>query len=202
LGGTFDPVHLGHLILAEESRLALSLNRVVFIPAGTPWRKADREITPAADRVAMVSLAILDNPAFELSPIEVERGGATYTADTLESLASTYGEEVDLWFILGSDALFDLPHWRDPQRIIALTRLAVAARAAGRDEAGVQELEARVPGIREKTDVIPMPRVQISSSQLRSRLHAGLSCRYWLPAVVEDYAIERRLYRRVVGQCQ
>ncbi|HTE83458.1 MAG TPA: nicotinate-nucleotide adenylyltransferase [Dehalococcoidia bacterium] len=195
LGGTFDPIHAGHLILAEETRQYLSLDKAVLVPAGHPWRKADREITPAGDRIAMVSLAIAANPAFALSRLEVEREGATYTADTLHELRMQLGGNADLWFILGSDALLDLQYWRDPKRIVAQVRLAVAARGpvSDLDLGGLEDL---VPGVREKIDLVPMPPVGISSSELRRRLRHGFTTRYWLPAEVERYALDHNLYGR------
>jgi nicotinate-nucleotide adenylyltransferase len=193
LGGTFDPIHIGHLLLAEETRLALRLDQVVFIPAGQPWRKAGRRITPAADRLAMVELAIAGNPAFAVSRIEVERQGPTYTVETLEGLRQQCGPETRLWFILGSDALEDLPNWREPQRILSLARLAVAGREAD-DRSAIEALEQRLPGLRTRVDGVPMPRVEISSSELRRRLHSGVTARYWLPESVEKYIQRHRLY--------
>ncbi len=199
LGGTFDPIHIGHLLLAEETRLALGLDRVVFIPAGQPWRKAGRPITAAADRVAMVELAIAGNPAFSLSRVEIERRGPSYTAETLGRLRAEWGVGPRLWFILGSDALQDLPNWREPERILAQTRLAVAARD-GFDRADLARLDLRVPHLSASVDVVPMPRVAISASELRRRLREGTSVRYWLPEPVEAYAQDRGLYRHTGAQ--
>ncbi|HET9319038.1 MAG TPA: nicotinate-nucleotide adenylyltransferase [Bryobacteraceae bacterium] len=199
IGGTFDPIHAGHLILAEETRLALSLSRVIFVPAGHPWRKANRDITPAADRMAMVSLAVASNSTFDVSSIEVVREGPTYTADTLQEVRAQLHADTDLWFILGSDALLDLEHWHDPGRIVALARLAVAVRdsaTAGSGALRLGGLEDLVSGVRDRIDVVAMPRVGISSSEIRRRLRQGISCRYWLPAKVERYAVERNLYGR------
>lgn len=193
LGGTFDPIHLGHLILAEESRLALGLDRVLFMPAAQPWRKAGRRIAPSGDRLAMVKLAIAGNPHFVPSELELQREGPTYTADTLERVRVQIGPEPLLWFILGSDALLDLPHWEDPERILACARLAVTDRAALTPES-MERLEDRLPGISRGIDFVPMPRVAISSTELRRRLRQGISTRYWLPEAVERYAIERGLY--------
>jgi nicotinate-nucleotide adenylyltransferase len=142
----------------------------------------------------MVRLAIADNPQFEVSTAEIERSGPTYTADTLEHLHERV-PEADLWFILGSDALLDLPNWKDPHRILAQARLAVACRAPLAPER-LAEVERLVPGVRSHTDFVPMPQVSVSSSELRQRLRAGVSTRYWLPAPVERYAVERGLYVR------
>jgi nicotinate-nucleotide adenylyltransferase len=191
LGGTFDPVHVGHLILGEEARIALQLDRVLFIPAAQPWRKAAREIAAPSHRLEMVRLAVRGTPGFKVSSIEIDRGGPTYTADTLESLHRLLPEAA-FWFILGSDALSDLPNWREPARISAQSRLAVASRGEGDDV--LAELERSVPGLTANIDQIPMPSVSISSSELRDRLHDGVSTRYWLPETVRRYILDHRLY--------
>jgi nicotinate-nucleotide adenylyltransferase len=193
LGGTFDPIHIGHLILAEEARLTLSLDRVIFMPAGRPWRKPQSDVSPAQHRLAMLTLAIMGNPAFEVSRIEVDREGATYTADTLQELHAHFDSETDAWFILGSDALLDLQHWRDPARILAQVRLAVATRGALTEEE-LAPLVGLLPNLKQRTDAVPMPPVGISSSELRRRLRDGVSTRYWLPNDVRRYAAEHGLY--------
>lgn len=193
LGGTFDPVHLGHLRLAEEAREQLGLDRVLFLPAPRPWRKARRTITPVAQRLAMVRLAVAGNPHFAVSTLELERAGPTYTADTLEALHAELGAGVTLHFILGADALRDLPNWSRPERIVALTRLAVAERRRGalRDLA---TLEARVPGLTIALERVAMPLLAISSTDLRRRAAAGRSLRYLAPDAVAAYIAEHRLY--------
>jgi nicotinate-nucleotide adenylyltransferase len=198
-GGTFDPIHTGHLALAEEARTALQLDRVIFVPVGHPWRKTGREITAASGRMAMVSSAIAANPFFEVSSIEVDRGGPTYTVETLQVFHERFGASTHLWFIVGSDALLDLQNWREPEQIVALARLAVADRSDGRlSQSGgeLNTLEVAIPGVRERIDLIAMPRLDISSSELRRRLREGISCRYLMPEEVEQYAISRRLYER------
>lgn len=193
LGGTFDPIHVGHLILAEEARIALALDRVLFVPAALPWRKADRAITPGHERLVMVKLAIAGNPHFVASTIELEREGPTYTADTLEQLRSELGPGVELWFIVGADALSDLPYWKEPERILKLARLAVAGRA-GYARGQAEQIERLLPGIAARIDPVPMPVIEISSSRLRHRLALGTSAHYWLPRTVEDYIVAHRLY--------
>ncbi|MGH7622738.1 MAG: nicotinate-nucleotide adenylyltransferase, partial [Gemmatimonadaceae bacterium] len=129
LGGTFDPVHNGHLILAEQARVELALDLVLFIPAGEPWRKSQRAITPGSERLAMLRLAIEGNDGFGISDIELRRPGPTYTADTLETLAAERLDD-EFWFIIGSDALADMPNWHEPERIVRHATLAVAPRDA------------------------------------------------------------------------
>jgi nicotinate-nucleotide adenylyltransferase len=190
LGGTFDPVHNGHLLLAERAREQLQLDEVLFIPAGDPWRKSNRVVTPAEHRLAMLQLAIADNDAFGISGVELARGGPTYTADTIEALASERLDDA-FWFILGSDALDDLPNWREPERIVRHAMLAVAARES-RD---VDEAASRVPKVRDRIVPIVCPRYDVSSTDIRARVAAGQSVRYLVPEPVRLYIEERGLYQ-------
>ena len=128
LGGTFDPVHVGHLILAEEALSRLALDQLLFIPAGQPWLKAGQALSPAEHRLKMVGLAIASNPKLAVSRIEVDRSGPTYTVDTLEQLKQDLGEDVQLFFILGLDALEQFHRWEQPERIIELCQLAISSR--------------------------------------------------------------------------
>jgi nicotinate-nucleotide adenylyltransferase len=194
MGGTFDPIHLAHLILAEQARVFLGLDRVLFVPAGAPWRKADRRITPVVDRVAMVRAALADDPYFEVSLLESERRGPSYTVDTLSVLQEQLGPQAELYFILGQDALADLPNWREPARIVQLARLAVAARP-GCPPPDPAALERAVPGIQGRIDVVPMPQVDISSTDIRQRVAQGISIRFLVPASVEAYILAHGLYR-------
>lgn len=194
MGGTFDPIHLAHLILAEQARVFLSLDRVLFVPAGAPWRKAERRIAPVADRVAMVRAALTGDPYFEVSLIESERRGPSYTVDTLSVLQRQLGPQAELYFILGQDALADLPNWREPARIVRLARLAVAARPRC-PPPDPTALERAVPGIGGRIDVVPMPQVDISSTDIRQRVAQGLSIRFLVPSAVEAYITAHGLYR-------
>ena len=187
LGGTFDPVHLGHLILAQYALEQLRLDRVVFLPAGSPWRKATREVAPAEHRLAMTRLAIEDNPAFHLDVSEIERVGPTYTAETLETLRATLSGEAQLFFLLGADALADMPHWHEPERIVAAATLAVAPRAGTPFDLPPWAVGRSVE--------VAMPYVGISSTEIRDRVRAGLSIRYLVPATVAAYIAAQGLYR-------
>jgi nicotinate-nucleotide adenylyltransferase len=195
LGGTFDPPHIGHLILAEEARLALALGQVLFVPAGDPWRKAGRKLSPRQDRLAMVRLAVGDDPHFAVSTVETDKEGPSYTAETLAALRQQVGADSELFFIVGQDSLADLPNWRQPQRIIALARLAVATRTAWQS-AQADALEKEVPGISQRLVWLDMPRIDISSTAVRQRVRQGLSIRYWVPAAVEEYIRQHGLYVR------
>jgi len=186
-GGTFDPPHIGHLILAQHAYEQLHLDCVLFIPAGDPWRKRSRDVTPAFHRLAMTRLATVDNSVFSVDDCEVTREGATYTVDTLRELNGRLGAGSELFFILGEDALADLPHWRDPEGIAAEAMIAVVPRE------GV-ELPP-LPFSSERLVQVVMPYIGISSTELRIRARDGLSLRYHVPSGVEAYIHEQGLYR-------
>jgi len=194
LGGTFDPIHFGHLRLAEEAREQLGLDRVLFLPAPRPWRKSGRTITAVAHRLEMVRLATAGNAAFAVSTIELEQSGPTYTALTLAALRAELGTAATLHFILGADALRDLPNWWEPERIVALARLAVAARGRA-PLRGLATLDRRVPGLRAACQPVAMPALAISSTDLRRRVAAGRSLRYLVPDSVSAYIAAHQLYR-------
>jgi nicotinate-nucleotide adenylyltransferase len=192
LGGTFDPVHVAHLRLAEEAREVLRLDEVLFVPAGDPWRKSGLAVSPAEHRLAMLRLAVEGNPDFGISDIEIRRDGPSYTADTLETLASERLDD-EFWFIVGADALSDLPNWHEPERIVAHAMLAVAPREP--QEANVAALT--IPGIAARIETFPMTRMDISATEIRARVAAGRSIRYLVPDAVAAYVAEHGLYRRV-----
>lgn len=189
LGGTFDPVHNGHLILADHARAQLALDLVLFVPAGDPWRKVQREITPAEHRIAMLVLAIEGEAAFGISDIELRRSGPTYTADTLEALAAERLDD-EFYFIVGADALADLPAWRDPGRIVRHALLAVAERSGhelGAAIAAVPELASRIV----RFDMAP---TEISSTDIRARVAAGHDISAMVPDAVAHYIAQQALY--------
>jgi nicotinate-nucleotide adenylyltransferase len=191
LGGTFDPIHLGHLILGEAARDQLNLEHVLFVPTGYSWRKAAKDVAPAADRVAMVQLAIAGNDSFAVSLVEVEREGPSYTDETLEEIGRQY-PGAELYFILGRDALADLPNWKAPARIVELATLAVAERMDGDKAAGIG---GSLPGLEARLVQLRMPGVAISASDIRRRAAEGRSLRYLVPDAVASYIAERGLYR-------
>ena len=193
LGATFDPIHYAHLRLAEEALEQLQLDRVLFLPAPNPWRKAGKQVVAVEHRLAMVMLAIAGNPRFACSRLELDQPGPTYTANTLSALRVELGEDVQLHFILGADALADLPHWHDPGRIVALARLAVARRPRTRLPP-LAALERSVPGIRAAMDTVRMTPLDLSSTELRALAAAGRSLRYLVPDAVAEYIQEHSLY--------
>lgn len=192
LGGTFDPVHVGHLLLGECAREELGLECVLFVPAGQPWRKAGREVSPAEDRLAMLRLALADNAAFRVSTVELEREGPSYTAETLETLGQQY-PGAQMFLVLGEDALADLPHWHDPARILDLATVAVAARSG--EGPNLRQAEALLPGLVAKVVWLRMPIVEISATGIRERVRRGQSIRYRVLPAVEAYIREHGLYR-------
>lgn len=196
LGGTFDPIHIGHLVLAEHAREQLELEEVLFVPARDPWRKAGRRVAPAAERLAMVELAIEGNPAFRSCRIEIDRPGPSYSVDTLAALRRERSE-ADLYFILGEDALFDLPNWKEPERIVSLAKIAVAARGAVSrlDTVSQEALDGLVLGLGASFVRVDMPAIGVSATDLRQRVRGGRSIRYLVPDAVERFIRERGLYR-------
>ena len=192
LGGTFDPIHVGHLIIAEEAYTQLKLERVLFVPSRVPWRKAGRELAEERDRLAMVRLAVAGNEAFCVSTVDLEREGPSYSVDTVREVVRELLEETDLYFILGIDALMDLPYWREPGQLAELTRL-VAVLRPGYNLAR-EQLERAIPRARERLVLLEVPEVGISSTEIRRRVVVGQSIRYWVPDAVAAYITERRLY--------
>ncbi len=192
-GGTFDPIHVGHLIAAEEARVACGLSHVVFLPAASPPHKQGRRVSAAAHRLTMTELAIASNGRFSCSAMEMERPGPSYTVDTLAQLRALWGDAVDIVFIVGLDSLRDLPTWREPGRIIELARLAVVDREPFAVDMAV--LEQKVPGVTRRVEFVPIPIIAISASDLRERVRTGCSIRYQVPEAVEGYIYAQALYR-------
>lgn len=194
LGGTFDPIHLGHLVIAEAAREQLGLSKVIFIPAGEPWLKSDREISAPHHRLEMIRRAISDSAEFEVSPIETDRPGPSYSVDTLASLKRQFGPEGGLHFIVGSDALAGMPRWKDPAMLVSLCRI-VAVRRADLPAADLSSLEREIPGISARTRFLDAPTIGISATDIRDRIRNGRSVRYLVPPPVEAYIRRHRLYR-------
>ena len=184
-GGTFDPIHIGHLIIAEEARASLHLDRVVFIPARVSPLKRDGTLFSAEERCQMVALAIADNPAFCLSRTDLDRESPSFTVDTLRAMRAEYGPEAELFFVMGMDSLVTLRRWRNPEEIIRLARIIAISRPGY--EPDMVALERDVPGISQVTDILPTLHVGISSTELRRRIQASLPIRYQVPASVEAF---------------
>ncbi|TME10852.1 MAG: nicotinate (nicotinamide) nucleotide adenylyltransferase [Chloroflexi bacterium] len=190
MGGTFDPIHLGHLAVAEEAREVLGLDRILFVPASQPPHKPAGEVTPIEHRLAMVELAIADNPAFELSRVEVDRPGPSFTVDTVERLAAT-GDRLTV--ILSAETFAELPTWHEPERLFEAARVAVAPRW-GYPAPDPEWLAEAFPGREILVSYLEGPRLGVSSTALRARVAAGRSIRYLVPAPVEAYIAAHHLY--------
>ncbi len=192
LGGTFDPVHVGHLIMAEATRNALDLDWIEFIPARIPPHKADEPVTNTEHRVGMLQSAIDGNDAFRLNAVELDRPGPSFTVDTLNELTVTRPDDA-FHFIIGSDSLNDLPKWREPARIVALVELAVIIRPG--NEPALTDLDAAIPGIAGRIAMVDAPLLDISSTRLRAQIQANRSVRYQTPDAVIAYIERERVYR-------
>lgn len=191
LGGTFDPLHRAHLHLADAAAQALELDRLILIPAGDPWRKRDRHVTPARHRLAMTQAAAAARQGgLEVSDIEVRRNGPTYTLDTVRELRDRGAKQ--LWWIMGADAVLDLPHWYKPNEILSCARIAAAVRPGA--ELDRRQLDKIVYGLGRWLDWVPMEPIDLSASDLRGRIGRGEDVSDDVPSTVLQYAREHRLY--------
>ncbi len=200
LGGTFDPIHMGHLIIAQEVVAALHLDMLYFLPAGDPPHKHDHLITPAQHRQRMVELAIAGNPSFAISLVDLERAGPSYTVDTLRLLREQWGPATSIAFVIGWDMLDDLLTWRDPAGVVGQADKLVAVHRPGYqlDPHYLLSLEAAVPGIKQRLTPLEVPQIAISSSDLRQRVATHRPIRYQVPEAVDAYIQAHGLYREVV----
>lgn len=190
-GGSFDPIHIGHLAIAEEARVALGLASVAFVPAIRQPLKGQAQVGPD-HRLAMVQLACESNPAFYAEDLELRRPPPSYTIDTLAELRRRHGPGPELWFVLGADATRDLPRWHRADELLALARFAIVDRPGYLLD--LAALEAQLPGLSERCVVLAGPRLDIASSELRRRLAAGRPVRYQIPEAVRSYIAAHGLY--------
>jgi nicotinate-nucleotide adenylyltransferase len=195
LGGTFDPPHIGHLILAQEVYARLGFDRVWFIPTGVSPHKLDRPVTPAVHRVAMLERALADDARFGLLTLEVERPGPSYTVDTLSRLRAQWGLEAEITLILGWDMLLYLPQWREPEAVVAsVDQIAAVHRPGAGPDSRLDGVFARLPALRAKLRMIPFPQLDISGAAIRERVAQGLPIRYLVSNVVSGYISAQGLY--------
>jgi nicotinate-nucleotide adenylyltransferase len=195
LGGTFDPPHIGHLILAQEVYARLELDRVWFVPTGVSPHKIGQPVTAAAHRVAMLERALSGDARFGLLTLELERAGPSFTSDTLRQLRAEWGPEVAITLILGWDMLLYLPQWHDASAVVAsVDRIAAVQRPAEDTADTFDELLRRLPAVRGKMETLPFPRLDISSTAIRERVAQGLPIRYLVSDVVSKYISAQRLY--------
>lgn len=193
LGGTFDPIHNGHLTVAEEVGLKLGLEEILFVPAGQPWMKSGRKVSSAEHRLEMVLRATASNPRFNVSTLELERPGPSFSVDTVEELRASLGAGAQIYFIVGFDALADLPRWKDPERLLDLCQV-VAVRRPGYTDFDLGSLDVKLPGASGRVLVGDTPLIDISGREIRRRAARGLSIRGMVPEPVADYIEQHRLY--------
>ncbi|HEY6395825.1 MAG TPA: nicotinate-nucleotide adenylyltransferase [Solirubrobacteraceae bacterium] len=195
LGGTFNPPHLGHLVCAQEAHGALSLDRVVLVPALVPPHKAVDDDPGIEHRLELCRRAVAGDDRLEVCSLEAERPGTSYTVDTLEEL-KTRSPDTELYMLLGADVAAGLPRWREPERVLSLARLAIAARP-GTSRGAVTEALAGLGG-GDDAQFFAMPTIGVSSTMIRRRVRAGQPIKYLVPDEVERYIEARRLYRSSV----
>ncbi len=191
-GGTFDPPHIGHLVLADEARAELNLTTVLWVVTGEPPHKPDRPIIAAEHRLEMVELTIQNDPAFEVSRLEVDRPGPHYAVDTLAQLAAEQPGD-DRAYVMGKDSLRDLPSWNSPERFIELTDAIVVLNRPD-VEADLELLDEQLPGLANKVRLIGVPLVDVASRDIRQRVASGKPYRYLVARPVADYIAEHGLY--------
>ena len=194
LGGTFDPVHAAHLVLADEAYRQLDLDGVWFIPAGQPWMKRDAPLAAREHRRSMVELAVASDGRFHVSTLELDRPGDTYTVDTLEALRAGEAADDELWFIVGADTLASMHRWKDPGRVLELARVAVATRP-GYGRLDLDALEEVAPGARERVTTLDMPQMDVSGTEVRRRAAEGEPMSGLVPETVAAYIVRHGLYR-------
>ena len=194
LGGTFDPIHTGHLIVADQARVSLGLDKVLFVPAGRPWLKDAQSVTDANHRLCMVQLAVGPDPWFGESDMEIKRPGPTFSADTLKELKDAQSHGTEFYLIVGMDALNDVGRWHKPAQVFELSKV-VAVPRPGSERLDRAELDAVGQGVSKKVVVLDGPLVEISSTDIRERVGRGLSIRYLVPEPVDAYIEEHGLYR-------
>lgn len=194
MGGTFNPIHTGHLLLAQAALEEAKLTQVCFLPSGISYLKQEDNVLDAKHRLRMTELAVLNNPDFTVSDMEIKRGGNTYTCDTLKQLKEEQPQNI-FYFILGADCLFTMENWYHPEEIFASCKIL----AAVRDHLNPADLEKKAVWLRKRFDadisLLHLPRIDISSTDLRERIRAGKSIRYMVPDAVHDYILQNDLYK-------
>ena len=198
MGGTFDPIHYGHLVTAEGARYTFGLDQVLFLPSGRPPHKRDAQVSDAEHRYMMTVLATLTNPYFEVSRLEIDRGGISYTIDTLRALREQLGPETELFFITGADAIFDIASWKDSDECLALAHFVAATRPGFSLEDLPESTRQWVARHQERFHMLQVPAMAISSTEIRQRVREGCSIRYLVPEPVEHYVRRQRLYNQAL----
>lgn len=190
IGGTFNPIHYGHLFAAEEVYHRFGLGRVIFVPSYQPPHKAC-QVAPARDRFLMTELAISSNPHFKISDIEIDRAGKSYTIDTVKSFKETYGRKAQIYFITGADAILDIGTWKDFRQLLKLCQFVALTRPGY----NLEKLEKSLLG---EIILVELPALAISGTDIRRRLKEGKPIKYLVPECVEDYIYKHGLYRETI----
>lgn len=194
MGGSFDPVHYGHLVLAEEARQHFGLDRVIFIPVGKAPHKAAAKMIDPEIRYHMVKLAIADNPFFEVSRMEIDSVEISYTFHTLERMKKLYGDDCQLFFITGADTLLDLENWYEVEKVLNLCTFVGATRPGYVEEALIQMADRLKSKYKANIELIAIPGLSISSTEIRDRIIKGVTVKYLLPDAVERYILQEGIY--------
>jgi len=194
MGGTFDPIHYGHLVAAEGARYEFNLEKVIFVPAGRPPHKLNYKITDPWQRFTMTSLAVQSNPFFEVLPLEVERPGPSYAIDTVREIIRLY-PGMEVYFITGADAVSEILTWKNTEQLLSICHFIAATRPGYRMDDMWEKLK-RLPGeLKDRIHCMEVPALAISSSDIRQRLRDGRPIKYLLPEPVEEYIIKNKIYR-------
>ena len=191
MGGTFNPVHFGHLVTAEAARVRFSLDKVIFVPSGNPPHKPTQANDNTEHRLMMTLLATISNPYFDISRIEIDRGGYSYTFDTINTFKQIYGEESEIYFITGADAILEICSWKNAELLIERCVFIAATRPGF----NLKEVESLPPAFVSNIELLEVPALSISSTDIRQRVAAGEPIRYLLPEIVENYIVKHRLYQ-------
>lgn len=194
MGGTFDPIHYGHLVTAEAARHEFRLDPVIFVPSGLPPHKRPEEITDAKHRYTMTVLATLTNPHFDVSRVDIDRPGVTYTIDTISDLRAIYGPEVEFYFITGADALLEIVSWKDAEKLVTMCQFIGATRPGYSLDRLEQNLGPLYRRYRRSFHFLEVPALAISSTEIRRRVRVGSPIRYLVPETVAFYIAKNRLY--------
>lgn len=195
MGGTFDPIHYGHLVTAEEARVRFGLEKVIFVPSGNPPHKKGYPLTPAEHRYVMTLMAIVSNSFFEVSRLEIERPGYSYTVDTIAAFRKIYGEEKEFFFITGADAILEILTWREAARLVSICSFIAATRPGFNLKQLDQVLLCLPPSVNAQIYLLEVPLLAISSTDIRQRVYKGRSIRYLTPEPVIQYIYKNQLYQ-------
>ena len=195
MGGTFDPIHYGHLVTAQAVRESLQVEKILFMPTGNPPHKSEKKVTSGEKRYFMTVLATITNPAFEVSRIEIDREGYTYTIDTIKELKKSLCEDTKIYFITGADAIHKILTWKEPEKLLRLCEFVAVTRPGYNKEQLFEQVEELKTKFEGKIHFLEVPSLDISSSDIRKRVSENRSIKYMLPEEVENYIYKFGLYR-------